>query len=141
MLLQGFRKGTKTKKEEMTMFGFKKKYYVSIALFFSFIFLISSCGGSGGNNDPSDTFLLSGQINGPVQEGITIQVREGNTTISTTVTDKNGQYSMHYKGSVSDAYVGLRASKQHCSWDLHYVKNFTAEVQVFNFELYQYDTR
>ena len=81
----------------------KKKYkasrpfslnrYVNIMLFLSFIFLLSSCGGSGGNTAPSNAFLLTGQIDGPAQEGITVQVSEGNTPIKTATTDTNGHYS------------------------------------------------
>jgi len=87
----------------MTMSRFKKKYkvtrpfplnrYGSIVLFLSFIFLLSSCGGSGGNTEPSNLYQLSGQITGPAQGGITVQVTEGDTPIITTVTDKNGHYS------------------------------------------------
>jgi len=54
----------KIKKEETKMYEWKKKRFVGILVFLSFIlgfiFLLSSCGGSCGNNVPSNTYLLSG---------------------------------------------------------------------------------
>jgi hypothetical protein len=73
-------------------------------------------------------------------KGVNIKLySELSTCHKSRSTNKNGQYSMRYHGRVSDLYVGLLASKRRCSPDLKIVTNFTAEEQVFNFELYQYD--
>ena len=75
----------------MTIFKLEKKSrIVNLSFFLSLILLIFSCGGSGKS---SDTFVLSGQINGVVQAGITVQVIEENTIIKTTTTDENGLFS------------------------------------------------